>query len=84
MFVKVRHVPILRATFRFSKPTMVLGKKALVVLAVVMSIGIGVVVLPAIPQTAPAFNCIVVTHACLEARDPIEFMKIMFPDMGRR
>jgi uncharacterized protein YqgC (DUF456 family) len=61
----------------------VLGKKALVILAVVMSIGIAAVVLPAIPQTASAFNCIIVTHACLQARDPMEFMKIMYPDMGR-
>jgi hypothetical protein len=62
---------------------MEIGKKALVILAVVMSIGIAAAVLPALPQTAPAFNCVIVTHDCLQARDPMELMKIMYPDMGR-
>jgi hypothetical protein len=66
--------------FRVSNFTMALGAKVLIILVVACSFGMGVVMLPATPQTASAFNCIVVTHECLETRDPVDLIAKMFPD----
>jgi hypothetical protein len=66
--------------FRVSNFTMALGAKVLIILVVACSFGVGVVMLPTTPQTASAFNCIVVTHECLETTDPVDLIAKMFPD----
>jgi hypothetical protein len=60
---------------------MALGIKVLVILVVACSFGLGIVILPAAPQTASAYNCFVVSHECLETRDPVDLMTLLFPDM---
>jgi hypothetical protein len=53
---------------------MALGLKVLMILVVACSFGLGVVILPAHPQTASAYNCFVTTQECLETRDPMALM----------
>lgn len=53
---------------------MALGIKVLLILVIACSFGLGIVILPAHPQTASAYNCIVTTHECLETKDPIDLM----------
>lgn len=60
---------------------MALGIKVLLILVVASSVGLGIVILPATPQTASAYNCFVVSHECLETRDPVDLLTMMFPDM---
>jgi hypothetical protein len=60
---------------------MAIGIKVLVILAIACSSGLGIVILPAHSQTASAYNCLVVTHECLESRDPVDIMTKLFPDM---
>jgi hypothetical protein len=60
---------------------MTLGIKVLSILVVACSFGLGIVILPAAPQTASAYSCIVVTHECLDSRDPVDLMAKMFPDI---
>lgn len=60
---------------------MALGINVLIILVVACSFGLGIVILPATPQTASAYNCFVVTQECLQARDPMDLMVKLFPDM---
>jgi hypothetical protein len=53
---------------------MALGLKVLVILVVACSFGLAILVLPARPQTATGYNCIVTTQDCLETRDPVDLM----------
>jgi len=63
---------------------MALGLKVLVILVVACTFGLGIVITPTAPQTASAYSCFVVTHECLETRDPVDLMSKIFPDMLSR
>lgn len=60
---------------------MALGIKVLMILVIACSFGFGIIILPVNPQTASAYNCFVVTHECLETRNPLDLMSKMFADM---
>lgn len=60
---------------------MVLGVKVMLILVVACSFGLAIVVLPATPHTASAYNCLVVSHECLESRDPVDLIAKMFPEI---
>jgi hypothetical protein len=53
---------------------MALGLKVLSIMIVACSFGLAIVVLPAHPQTASAFNCFVTTQECLETKGPVDLM----------
>jgi hypothetical protein len=56
---------------------MALGIKVLLILVIACSFGLGIVILPATPQTATAYNCFAVTQECLETRDPLDIIMKM-------